>query len=209
MTPAELRAWLEACAPGDEISIQPGHLHIQTTLTANQTSNTSAEHFIPIAVDTGPANPGPGVALRITNSSMAFRHGAYLPDVVNQCSRVNASQHGIVISGRFTGCRFIKAVDAAFEQHVGHVYADSSTPHNLPVAQAQAFKAAVGAIGHHSDGFLTRDRVQPPATAGYVFGTLVLGVWHWHWLTVSSVMIGDASVVECTEITGHRHWTPL
>lgn len=58
------------------------------------------------------------------------------------------------------------------------------------------------------DGFLVRSRVQPLATAGFVFGTRVLGVLHWPWLTVSSVTIGDATVVERAESIGHGRWTP-
>jgi hypothetical protein len=140
---------------------------------------------------------------------MTLKHGVYLPDVVNQCSRVNATQHGIVISGQFTGCRFVQCVDAAGQVHVGHVYADSRTPNNLPVAQVQAFKAAVGAVYHRAYGFLTRDRVQAPASGGYVIGTLVGGVWNWHWVTVSRPTVGDARVETCVDITASHHWTSL
>jgi hypothetical protein len=206
MTPGQLRAWLNNCVDW-EISTQPGYTNVQSTFAPDQPSNTSAERYIPITV--GPANAGAGVPLLIANSTMTAKNAVYLPDLENQCPRVNATAHNIVISGQFTGCRFIKCTDGAGQLHVGHIYANLNTPNNLPVAQAQAFKAAVGAVGHHSDGFLTRDRVQPPATSGYVFGTFHLGVWHWHWLTVRRPRVGNAIVHQCIDITGANHWVPL
>jgi hypothetical protein len=127
---------------------------------------------------------------------MADLHGVYLPDFLNQCTLVNASAHGIIFSGRFSGCTFARCtVDGA--EFVGHIYVNTDIPGNDPVAQARSFERESGAMVNSAVGFSTVARVLPPAAYGYVVGTFTGGTWQWNWMTVQA---DGSSVVTCVTI---------
>jgi hypothetical protein len=127
---------------------------------------------------------------------MDTRHGVYLPDYENQCTRVNATANGIVISGQFSGCTFARCT-AGGNEFAGHIYVSTATPGNDPLVQARSFEQACGAPANSAVGFSTVGRVLAPAVRGYVIGTLVADTWQWNWMTVQL----DGTVAMCETLT--------
>ena len=120
----ELRDWLNF-AQGKSVGFNPNVNPAggATTLihgAATAPNNGSKLHYWPITVNRAQVG-GFGYELQIRNATAAASHGVYLPDVVNQCTTVNATANanGIIVGGQFTGCTFGKCVSAAGDTHVG------------------------------------------------------------------------------------------
>lgn len=198
MNAHDLRVWLQA-AVGKSVNFQGVQsANRQGIVPPKETpANGSCELYFPITVDRLPKNSGFGYELRVTNSTMPDRHGVYLPDFVNQCTRVNASANGIIFSGRFTGCTFVRCTTTGGDEYVGHIYVKASEDQNNPVAQARSFELECGAVVNSAVGFSTVGRINQSAAHGYVVGTLTGSTWQWNWMTVQA---DGSSVVTCVAI---------
>jgi hypothetical protein len=204
MNSQDLRIWLQAAA-GESVNFQGVQAANRQGLLPAQGDppNGSYELYFPITINRLARPSGFGYELRVANSTMADRDGVYLPDYVNQCTRVNATANGIVISGKFTGCTFARCT-AGGNEFTGHIYVSAATPDNDPVAQARSFEQACGAPANSAVGFPTVGHISAPAGHGYIIGTLVTGAWQWDWMTVQP----DGTVVGCVTLAP-ANWVPL
>ena len=203
MNATQFRTWLGNCT-GKKLGLQPGYANIQGI--ASNVPNGSCQLYIPIRV-TGVHKKRFGFAIgspykvQISNSGLAGANGVYLPDAVNECTRVDATNSdGIVISGRFSGCTFALCTDGAGVLWAGHVYVDASIVGNNPTNQARAFETACGAVANSAIGFQTAGQVQVVhgGAHGLVIGTDV-GGWQWNWVVLDGG--NPHSILSVTDIT--------
>jgi hypothetical protein len=210
MNAQELRTWLEN-AVGKEVNFQGVEsANMQGTIPAVRELNDLCQLYFPIQVERV-QKPNGSMELRVRNSTMDVKHGVYLPDFQNQCTWTNASanHNQIIFSGRFSGCTFARCLGAG-NQFVGHIYVSSGADGNDPAAQARNFVTVCGGQPGTAIGFRTINRVEAPASYGYVVGTCIGNQWQWNWMTVARPPSNDPYeyVVACRTINPDE-WVAL
>ncbi len=138
---------------------------------------------------------------KLTNGSTINFDGVYLPDKLNQCTWINATQdsHSIVISGQFSGCTFALCTGKNNNTYAAHIF--NSRPITNQNLEAANFRTDCGEGGTASlvAGFKTEKRVQGTAAFGYVIGTFV-GGWKWKWVTMSNAQKNKQTILSCEDI---------
>jgi hypothetical protein len=172
-------------AKGQKTDIQPRNPFppVMQVGPATAAANGTRQLYYPITIT---ANLAAG-ALEIRNVALPNNDGIFVPDELNQCTRAtSAGANGIIISGRFNGCTFVRWQDAAGVLHVGHVFVDGNLgAANNPGAQIAAFRAAAGVPpGGVVHGFSTIGQVPAGAQYGYVIAVDAAGGWEFHWMTI-------------------------
>ena len=204
MNAAELNTWL-LTAVGKEMDIGNLHGNFVMGSVPRGALNQSTSQYMPMLCrhEIKP-NGAAGTILKFTGCLAGGKDAIFIGDFTNQSLHAEADVAEIVISGRFSGCTFAKAIGANGRTYVAHIFVNKHDVGNNPLAQADAFQAAVGAAPGSVLGFKTAGVVEPPSDRGYVIGTKAGHEWQWSWVTCNANRI----VMTCRALTD-ADWVQL